>query len=184
MIYLKLFVSFLRIGLFTIGGGYASLPLIREQVVLANNWLTMNEFADIVTIAEMTPGPIAINAATFVGTRVCGPLGAIAATVGSVVPSFIIVLILCAIYKKYRSLKAIDGILSGLRPAVVGLIAAAGSSIAIHSLWADEVISLHPDFIALAIIAVGFAVLRTWKPSPIIVMLAAGAVGGIVYTFI
>lgn len=184
MIYLKLFISFLRIGLFTVGGGYAALPLIREQIVLGHQWLTMNEFTDVVTIAEMTPGPIAINAATFVGTRVCGPVGAVIATVGSVLPSFIIVLTLCALYKKYRSLKAIDGVLSGLRPAVVGMIAAAGSSIAIHSLWADEVISLHPDFIALAIIAAGFFVLRKWKPSPIVIMLAAGAVGGVVYSFI
>ena len=115
MIYLKLFWSFFQIGLFSVGGGYAAMPLIQNQVVDLHQWLSMQEFADIVTIAEMTPGPIAINAATFVGTRVTGLAGAIAATVGCILPSCIIVLTLAYFYYKYQGATLIKGILQGLR---------------------------------------------------------------------
>lgn len=93
-IFFKLFWSFFQIGLFSIGGGYAAMPLIQNQVVAIHGWLTMTQFADIITIAEMTPGPIAINSATFVGTQVAGLPGAIIATIGCVLPSCIIVLTL------------------------------------------------------------------------------------------
>ena len=98
MIYLKLFLSFLQIGLFSIGGGYAAMPLIQQLIVEQNQWLTMTEFTDLITIAEMTPGPIAINSATFVGTRIAGLGGALIATLGCVLPSFIIVLTLAKLY--------------------------------------------------------------------------------------
>ena len=98
MIYLQLLWSFFQIGLFSIGGGYAAMPLIQHQVVDLHPWLTMTEFADIMTIAEMTPGPIAINSATFVGIQVAGIPGAVVATVGCVLPSCVIVTILACIY--------------------------------------------------------------------------------------
>jgi chromate transport protein ChrA len=101
MIYLDIFLSFCQIGLLSFGGGYAALPLIEAQVLEKHNWLTLEEFADLLTISQMTPGPIAINAATFVGTKVAGLGGAIVATIGSVTPSFIIVLILSYLYFKY-----------------------------------------------------------------------------------
>ena len=100
MIYLQLFLSFLQVGMFSIGGGYAAMPLIQSQVVVENSWLTMKEFTDLVTIAEMTPGPIAINAATFVGIRVSGFGGALAATFGSIFPALIIVSVLAYVYFK------------------------------------------------------------------------------------
>ena len=103
MIYIKLFISFLQIGLFSIGGGYAALPLIKEQIVDINGWLALQEFTDLVTIAEMTPGPIAINSASFVGNQIAGILGSIVSTIGCVTPSFIIVLILAWFYFRYRS---------------------------------------------------------------------------------
>ena len=99
MIYLKLFLSFFQIGLFSFGGGYAALPLIEEQVVVQNGWLSMTGFTDIITISQMTPGPIAINAATFVGMQIAGLLGAIIATMGCVSPSCIIVLTLAFLYQ-------------------------------------------------------------------------------------
>ena len=102
MIYLQLLLSFLQIGLLSIGGGYAALPIIQSQVVDLHHWITMREFADILTISQMTPGPIAINGATFVGTKIAGLPGAIVASVGVVIPSFIIVLTLAFIYYKYR----------------------------------------------------------------------------------
>ena len=91
MIYLKLFLSFLQIGLFSFGGGYAAMPLIQEQVVSQHDWLTMTEFTDLITISQMTPGPIAINAATFVGSKIAGVPGSVAATCGCILPSWIIV---------------------------------------------------------------------------------------------
>ena len=115
---LKLFWAFFQIGAMSIGGGYAALPLIRAQVVDLHNWLSMTEFTDLVTIAEMTPGPIAINGATFVGTQIAGLPGAIIATVGCVLPSSLIVLTLAFLYNRFRKLTVIQGILSGLRPAV------------------------------------------------------------------
>ena len=98
MMLLKLFWSFFQIGLFSIGGGYAAMPIIQHQVVEINGWLSMIEFGDVVTISQMTPGPIAINSATFVGTRIAGLPGAIIATIGCVTPSIIIVLTLAYIY--------------------------------------------------------------------------------------
>ena len=116
MIYLRLFISFLQIGLFSIGGGYAAMPLIKEQIVDINGWLTLKEFTDLVTIAEMTPGPIAINAASFVGNQIGGILGSVVATLGCVIPSYVIVLSLAWIYFRYKNLSFNSGVLEGLRP--------------------------------------------------------------------
>ena len=142
MIYLKLFWSFFQIGLFSVGGGYAAMPLIQHQVVELNNWLTMQEFVDIITISQMTPGPIAINSATFVGIQIAGLPGAIVATLGCVFPSCVIVLTLAWVYFRYRNLSVVQGVLGGLRPAVVAMIASAGLSILILCLWDSGNISL------------------------------------------
>ena len=104
MIYLQLFLAFLRIGAFSFGGGYAAMPLIQEEVVNHYHWISMADFTDLVTISQMTPGPIAINAATFIGLQMAGPLGAVAATLGNVLPSCLIVTIIAIIYTKYRKL--------------------------------------------------------------------------------
>ena len=184
MIYLQLLWSFFQIGLFGIGGGYAAMPLIQNQVVTQHQWLTMEEFVDVVTISQMTPGPIAINSATFVGIRVAGYGGALVATLGCVLPSFIIVLILAKIYCKYRELSVMQGILSGLRPAVVALIASAGLAILVLSFWgsAPAFYSLgNLDWKAALIFAVCIVVLRKWKPNPIWVMGGAGLAGMAVY---
>ena len=109
MIYLQLFWSFFQIGLFSFGGGYAAVPLIQSQIVETNQWLSMGQFADLITIAEMTPGPIAINSATFVGTQVAGLPGAVIATFGCVFPSFVLVLLLSFLYIRYRNLKGMPG---------------------------------------------------------------------------
>ena len=102
MIYLRLFMSFLQIGLFSFGGGYAALPLIQEQIVELHGWLSQSEFTDLITISQMTPGPIAVNAATFVGIRVAGIPGAVTATLGCIFPSCVIVSILAFLYLKYK----------------------------------------------------------------------------------
>ena len=107
MILLKLFWSFFQIGMFSIGGGMAAMPLIQNQVVNLHHWLTLTEFTDLITIAEMTPGPIAINSATFVGIRIAGIPGAIVATIGCIFPSCIIVSFLAWIYFKFKVLTAV-----------------------------------------------------------------------------
>lgn len=185
MVYLELLWSFIQIGLFSVGGGYAAMPLIQHQVVDLHPWLTMNQFADIMTISEMTPGPIAINCATFVGIQVAGIPGAIVATVGCVLPSCIVVLLLATIYYRFRGLSLVQGILKGLRPAVVAMIASAGLSLLILSVYGQRTIPAEPqnlDPIPVVIFAVAFFVLRKWKPSPVWVMLGAGAVGALLYT--
>lgn len=185
MIYLELFLSFLQIGLFSIGGGYAAMPLIQEQVVDLHSWLTMTQFADIMTIAEMTPGPIAVNSATFVGIQIAGIPGAIIATLGCILPSCIIVITLAYIYYRFRGLSMVQGILAGLRPAVVAMIASAGISLLILSFYGER--SLPADltgvnYISVAIFTVGFVILRKWKVNPIYVMMGAGVAGVILYS--
>ena len=139
MIYLKLFLSFLQIGLFSFGGGYAAMPLIQEQVVTQHGWLTMTEFTDLITISQMTPGPIAINAATFVGSKISGVPGSIAATCGCILPSCIIVTLIAWFYLRYKKMKMFQSVLESLRPAVVALIASAGIAILHTAFWADGI---------------------------------------------
>ena len=185
MIYLELFWSFLQIGLFSIGGGYAAMPLIQNQVVDIHPWLTMTQFADIMTIAEMTPGPIAINSATFVGIQVAGLPGALVSTLGCVFPSCIIVMTLAYVYYRFRGLTVIQGILAGLRPAVIAMIASAGISLLIMAIYGQRTLPAHLvplDVIALIIFSTAFLVLRKWKPNPIYVMAGSGILGVILYT--
>jgi len=179
MIYLELFWSFFQVGLFSIGGGYAAMPLIQNQAVEIHPWLTMTGFADIMAIAEMTPGPIALNAATFVGIQVAGLPGALIATIGCIFPSCIIVMALAYVYYRFRGLSVMQGILAGLRPAVIAMIA--GISLLCMALYGQRMFPADlgsMDLTALAIFLVDFVILRKWKPSPIKVM-ASAAVAGI-----
>lgn len=178
MIHLQLFLSFLQVGLFSIGGGYAAMPLIQQQTVLDHPWLTMQEFSDLVTIAEMTPGPIAVNAATFVGSRIAGPLGALSATFGCILPSLVIVSALGALYYRYKSLSLLQSILASLRPAVVALIAGAGLSILQQVAFQGQTAAPeHLDWVGLLSFAAAFAALRRFKADPIRTMFCCGAVG-------
>ncbi len=184
MIYLQLFWSFFQIGLLSIGGGDAAMPLIQEQVVHLHSWLTMAEFSDIITIAEMTPGPIAVNSATFVGIQVSGIPGAIIATFGCILPSCVIVMTLAHIYYKYREISMVQGVLQGLRPAVVAMIASAGISILLLSLFGDSKIPTafgDINFISVFIFGLSIVVLRKWRINPIYVMAGAGVLGLILY---
>ena len=181
MIYLQLFLSFLQIGAFSFGGGYAAMPLIQNQVVQLHPWLSQSEFTDLITISQMTPGPIAVNSATFVGTRISGVPGALAATIGCVLPSCILVTILAKIYLKYRNLSLLQDILKSLRPAVIAMIAAAGVSILVTAFWGNDISSLHLDTIlsstnirAVGIFLVSLILLAKFKMDPIHVMLLSG----------
>lgn len=152
MIFLELFLTFFKIGAFTFGGGYAMLPLIQSEA-LSNGWLTMEEIIDFIAVSESTPGPFAINMATFVGTQMGkaelgiggGLLGAICATLGVVMPSFIVILCVAKFYQKFKENKIVAGCLGGLKPAAIGLICAAVISIGKTVFF--------PDSIALSVLA-------------------------------
>lgn len=181
---LKLFFSFIKVGLFSVGGGYAAIPLIQNQIVEVHNLMSMSEFADLITIAEMTPGPISINSATFVGNRLAGPIGGIICTLGCVIPAFIICLILARLYYKYRGLPAIQIILSNLRPAVVALICSAGVSILTLALFQGEKSSIVlSNFrpIEFTLFIGGIFSLRKFKLNPILVIFGSGIIGTLTY---
>lgn len=185
MIYLKLFFSFLQIGCFSFGGGYAAMPLIQEQVVTLNHWLSMNAFTDLVTIAEMTPGPIAVNAATFVGTQIAGTPGAVAATLGCILPSCIFVTLLAFIYTKYRNLSLLQGTLASLRPAVVAMIAKAGLTIVISTFFVNGLISFTRENVSVRMVLyfiLAVVLLRKVKLNPILVMVLCGLLEVSYYT--
>lgn len=171
---LTLFWSFLQVGAFSVGGGYAAMPLIETQVCHLHDWLSANEFAHLVTIAEMTPGPIAINAATFVGTRIAGLPGAVIATLGCILPSCLILSALSFLYRKYRSLTLMQSALAALRPVVVSLIAGAGLSLLQSALWTGVPTFCSVDWLQALLFLSAFLLLRWRRPSPILTMFGCG----------
>lgn len=181
MIYFKLFYTFFKIGLFTFGGGYAMLPLIQEEVI-NNGWMELESLVNFIAVSESTPGPFAINIATYVGSQVApiGILGSACATLGVVMPSFIIILIVAKIYDSFKKSKTVQGIMTGLKPAVVGLIANAIISIAL-SVFFPASLSLAvfksiQFYISLAIFAV-CTLLAFKKVHPIIIICLSAAAG-------
>ena len=124
MIYFELFLTFFKIGLFTFGGGYAMLTMIQQEV-MAHNWMSLNEITDFVAVSESTPGPLAINMATFIGMHTSGILGALCATFGVVFPSFVVILIIAHIFEKFKKNAYVNAAMGGIKPAVVGLIGSA-----------------------------------------------------------
>ena len=191
MIFFQLFITFFKIGLFTFGGGYAMLPLIQEEV-LAHGWVTETEVVNFIAVAESTPGPFAINMSTYVGSIMGGQslglfgsvLGAACATLGVVLPSFIIILIIARCYEAFKKNKIVKGAMSGLKPAVIGLIGAAVLTVAQSALFmADSTGAIVYDFTNYAFFcAVGIfaimAVLAFKKVHPIL-LIAMSAVAGI-----
>ena len=167
MIYWQLFLSFLQVGMFSVGGGYAAMPLIQSQVVEQHPWLTMQEFTDLITIAEMTPGPIAVNAATFVGLRSASFPGAVIATLGCITPALV-----------YKDISLLQNVLACLRPVVVALILGAGLSILLLVLFnGAPAAPANVDWIGAASFAVAFVLLRRFKWNPILTMCLCGAAG-------
>ena len=177
MIYFQLFLSFLQIGALSFGGGYAAMPLIEHQVVDGHGWLTLGEFTDLVAISQMTPGPIAINAATFVGLKTAGLGGAAAATLGCILPSCLLVSLIAWAYFRYRKMGLLQGILNALRPGVVAMIAGAGLSIIMTSFFGEGGRAAIENFRLreACIFAAAFFLLRKKKMNPIAVMSLCGA---------
>ena len=180
----SLFLSFIQVGLFSVGGGYAALPLIQNQIVNIRELMTLAEFADLVTIAEMTPGPISINAATFVGTKLSGLPGALICTIGVIIPSFIICLTLAHFYYKYRNFSGVQTILASLRPAVVALISSAGLSIltlAIFQAEKQDIVLSNFRIVEFLLFVVGLVAIRKFKVGPIPVIFGSGFIGKLIY---
>ena len=179
-LYFQRFISFLQIGALSFGGGYAAMPLIQQQVVTLHGWLSLSEFTDLITISQMTPGPIAINSATFVGTRVGGFFGALCATIGCILPSCLLVSLLAWAYLKYRDLSIIQDVLSSLRPAVIAMIASAGFSILVSILWPQGMSSLsalvqNANLRGFLIFLGALVLLIRLRMNPIHVMVLSGA---------
>lgn len=179
MIYFDLFFTFLKIGLFTIGGGYAMLPMIREEVS-SHGWLSQSELIDFIAVSESTPGPFAVNISTFVGTRTGGIFGGLCATLGVVLPSFVIILIVAKYYERFKSNKLVVGAMNGLKPAVVGLIAAALLSLSGTVFFPQglsaNVFGAAQFYVSLGIFAVA-VVLAFKKLHPILIILLSAVIG-------
>lgn len=138
MIYLDLFITFFKIGLFTIGGGYAMIPLIQQEVI-DNNWLNMTQLIDFLAVSESTPGPFAVNIATFVGMETAGILGALMTTTAVILPSLIIIILIARLFAGFQKNKWVQGALAGIRPVIVGLIASAALTLMSKSLLSPGV---------------------------------------------
>lgn len=174
----RLYIAFLQVGTFAFGGGYAILPMIQKVIVEQYQWLTMQEMTDIISISQMTPGPISINSATFVGTKLAGLPGAITATVGSVTPQFFLMLTLAHFYFSNRQFTFMDKILRGIKPGIVGLILIAAISMTQESLFTDGVVALDQlNIIALICFVVGLILYI--KKVDLIKLIFLGAVMGI-----
>ena len=185
----KLFWSFFKIGLFSFGGGYAMIPLMEAEIITRYGWLKGSEFIDIIAIAETTPGPIAINAATYVGYLHAGLVGSIAATLGIIAPSLIIVSLVLHFIERYRNSRIMNSVLEGIKPAAVGLIAAAALTIASGILlfsgvgWAN--IFVDPlgtiSFFLLAVFLITVVANIAFRVNPILLTILAGVAGALFY---
>ncbi|MCM0649961.1 chromate transporter [Clostridium swellfunianum] len=193
MIFLKLFISFFKIGLFSFGGGYAMIPLIQSELE-ANNWLSSSEFIDIIAIAEMTPGPIAVNSATFVGYKAAGFWGGIVATFGVALPSLLLILIISNVFFKFQKHPLNIMIFYGIRPVIAGLILSAAIVVAKTAFFHESVVSTGSFGKALAtnplsiinfegaiIFVISLIALIKFKLHPILVLLGSGAIGVLFY---
>lgn len=184
MLLFQLFFAFIQVGLFSVGGGYAAIPLIQEQIVNIYGLMTLEEFSDLITVAEMTPGPISINSATFVGMRIAGIPGVFICTLGCIIPSFCICLILAHFYYKYRSVGGVQIVLGAMRPAVVALIASAGASILMLALFQTEIHEVEIGnlrVVELGIFLAALFLLRKFKTNAITIILGSGVVGTVIY---
>lgn len=180
MIFLDLFLTFFKIGITTFGGGYAMIPLIQSEVV-AKGWLSETALVNFIAVSESTPGPFAVNIATYVGRVTAGILGSLSATLGVVLPSFIIILIVAKFYKKFKESKTVKGAMTGLRPAVIGLIGAALISMATTVFFplGFSLKNLLTWDAAASVIIMGLALYLAIgkKLSPIIIILISAVLG-------
>ena len=188
MIYIELFLTFLQIGAFSFGGGYGMISLIREKVLLYG-WLNEDELLNMIAVAESTPGPIAVNMATFVGSQQGGIAGALIATLGVVLPSFLIILTIAALIKNLLKYSGVKAFLSGIRPCVIGLILATASCMLLSALTGiknvGDAISVDYKGIIIFLILIAITLFSKFvfkkKPQPILMILISACLGLIIY---
>ena len=190
MLFLKLFIIFTKIGTFNFGGGYAMLSLIHNETVVKNQWLSNAEFTDIVAISQSTPGPIGINSATYVGYSSLvnagyepywGVLGSLIATVAVVLPSFVLMVVVSKFLMKYKSHKSVESVFQGLRPAVVGLLAAAALLLTNEENFGSMSSCPWRFWISVGIFLFAFIAQKVYKMSPILVIILCGVTGLILF---
>lgn len=182
MIYLQLFYTFFKIGLFGFGGGYAMLSMIQGEVVTRYDWVSTQEFTDIVAISQSTPGPIGINAATYVGFTATGSIwGSVIATFAVVLPSFILMLTISKFSLKYQKHPAVEAVFSGLRPAVVGLLASAALVLMNVENFGSPTDDTYTFVISIIIFLVAFIGTKKYHANPILMIIACGIAGLILY---
>lgn len=169
---LEIVLSFIKIGSMSFGGAYGAMAIIQKQIVEINGWMSLAEFRDLVAIDELTPGPILINSATYIGMKIAGVPGAIAASIGCVIPSIIISLILIGIYKKYRRVSYIDESIVSIKCMAVAMIFSTFLSILISSMFPEGNI----DYVLIVMALVSFFFLRKYQINPIYLMLGCGAI--------
>lgn len=182
MLYLQLFYTFFKIGLFGFGGGYAMLSMIQGEVVTRYGWLTPQEFTDIVAVSQMTPGPIGINSATYVGFTATGNVwGSIVATFAVVLPSFILMLTISKFFLKYQKHPLVEAVFKGLRPAVVGLLASAALVLMNKENFSSPTDDLYSFTVSCLLFLITFVGTRRFKLNPIGMILACGVAGLLLY---
>ena len=182
MIYLQLFYTFFKIGLFGFGGGYAMLSMIQGEVVTRYGWVSSQEVSDIVAFSQMTPGPIGINAATYVGFTSTGSVwGSIIATFAVVLPSFILMLTISKFFLKYQKHPIVESIFNGLRPAVVGLLASAALVLMNAENFGSPTEDTYSFVISIIIFLIAFIGTRKYKANPILMIIACGIAGLLLY---
>lgn len=190
MIYIKLFLIFLEIGTVSFGGGYGMISLIREKVLL-NGWLNESEFLNFIGVAESTPGPIAVNMATFIGSSQGGVLGSLVATIGVILPSFMIILIIAAFIKNLLKYKGVSAFLSGVKPCVIGLILATSFTMLLSKVLnvTDYTSEMSFDifaviiFVLIVVISALWKKIRKKKPSPIMLIMLSAVLGMMLFPF-
>ncbi len=187
-ILIELFLVYAKIGLFTFGGGYAMIPLITQEIT-QRNWLTLEGVIDIIAISEMTPGPFAVNSATFIGIQQAGLIGGIFATLGVATPSFIIVVLVAKYFMKMKDHPIVQGVLSGLRPAVIGLIASSTLMIAQNAFyikgwdgWANMISAI--DWRAIVVFALSLLGITKLKVHPALMIIISAVLGIVLFTWL
>ena len=193
MIFLELFYTFLKIGLFSFGGGYGMLSVIQGEVVTRHGWLSAAEFTDIVAVSQMTPGPIGINSATYVGyTAVLNSgapewlavMGSLVASFAVMLPSIVLMLVVSRFFMKYSKHGSVAAVFKGLRPAVVGLIASAALLLMTEENFGSPTETPLQFWVSVALFVAAFVAMKFFKVSPILILLLAGIFGGVFYSLI
>jgi chromate transporter len=178
---MNLFFTFAQIGLFSFGGGYAILPMIQKVIIEENGWISADVFADLLAMSQVTPGPISLNAATFIGLKLEGPAGAVTATLGLITTSVIICLILAKLYSRYGTMPAADALFAALKPAAAALVAAAAIPLIDEAVTGQTLIK---GTVSVIIMAAAFFILRKAKPNPAAVIVVCGILGGTLTLFV